>query len=192
MTSQPVSQPVIFRGSICLPANQPSDQMSTWTSVSSWCSSCHAMSLHPLSISSIPRHKICKKFNMSERYRPLKFQMCIEMTGKCKPICLSKSVNFPEIFFRGYIVKYTSKTFLEHFNYLPSAITYHPLPLFLDTTYARNKIIPLPVFLDKYYARNEIFILRVNQPASQPTSHLMKCQPNPKSDPGGRVRLTFC
>ena len=33
---------------------------------------------------------------------------------------------------------------------MPSAITYHPLPVFLDTNYARN----------------EIFILRASQPAA--------------------------
>ena len=68
--------------------------------------------------------------------------------------------------------------------YLPSVITYHPLPVFLDINYARNEIIPLPVFFDTNYPRNEIFILRTSQQSAigQPTSHVTKCQPNPKSD----------
>ena len=31
----------------------------------------------------IPIQKICKKYHYEERYRPLKFQICIETIGKC-------------------------------------------------------------------------------------------------------------
>ena len=45
---------------------------------------CHAMSLHPLSMLNIARQKYVKnKYDYEDRYRPLKFQICIAMIGKC-------------------------------------------------------------------------------------------------------------
>ena len=42
----------------------------------------------------IPRQKICKKYQYEERYRPLKFNICIKMIGKCK---FQMTLNFLKI-----------------------------------------------------------------------------------------------
>ena len=68
---------------------------------------CHAMSLHLLSIPSIPRQNICKNISNVDRYRHLYLQMCREMRGKCKFYMVLNSYKINDV----------EKMFLNKYRY---------------------------------------------------------------------------